>query len=174
MNETRKKIIINELVYWKKNRLLPEHYCDYLLALYDGGEQAEEKRTHPIKDMLPAFFALFCLLLTLYVNYFTKLGFNLQMLLTIFLLFLPAVFLKKGNKQGLYFQSAMACTALIFLLLTERAADAVLPPSSNILYVLLLIHCAIWFFTGRKLNMSFFVYGSVFGALTSAFFYFFK
>ena len=34
MDENRKQIIINEIIYWKKNRMLPEHYCDFLLALY--------------------------------------------------------------------------------------------------------------------------------------------
>ena len=34
MNESRKQIIINEIGYWKKNQILPEQYCDFLLALY--------------------------------------------------------------------------------------------------------------------------------------------
>ena len=39
MNETRKKIIIQEIKYWKKSKLLPEKYCDFLLTLYSGGEE---------------------------------------------------------------------------------------------------------------------------------------
>ena len=41
MNENRKQIIINEIIYWKKNELLPEHYCDFLLALIYRRQRAE-------------------------------------------------------------------------------------------------------------------------------------
>ena len=38
MNPQRKRMIISEIQYWKKNRLLPEHYCDFLITLYAQGE----------------------------------------------------------------------------------------------------------------------------------------
>ena len=41
MNAQRKRIIISEIQYWKKNRLLPEHYCDFLITLYAQGETDE-------------------------------------------------------------------------------------------------------------------------------------
>nr|WP_241254447.1 hypothetical protein [Brevibacillus sp. SYP-B805] len=34
----RKKIIIAEIENWRKNHLLPEHYCIFLLNLYSSGE----------------------------------------------------------------------------------------------------------------------------------------
>ena len=37
MDQQRKAIIIHEIKYWKDNHLLPEHYCDFLLALYTEG-----------------------------------------------------------------------------------------------------------------------------------------
>ena len=37
MDENRKQIIIKEIGYWKNNKLLPEQYCDFLLALYTEG-----------------------------------------------------------------------------------------------------------------------------------------
>ena len=43
MNESRKQIIINEIIYWKKNRMLPEHYCDFLLALYTKGNGLQDQ-----------------------------------------------------------------------------------------------------------------------------------
>lgn len=39
VDEQRKITIINEIRYWKDNHLLPEHYCDFLMALYTEGEQ---------------------------------------------------------------------------------------------------------------------------------------
>lgn len=45
MDQQRKAAIIHEIKYWKDNHLLPEHYCDFLLALYTEG-------TGPVADEL--------------------------------------------------------------------------------------------------------------------------
>src|SRR5690606_36010375 len=39
MSNQRKQIIVNEITFWKQNKLLPEHYCDFLMTLYTEGEQ---------------------------------------------------------------------------------------------------------------------------------------
>src|SRR5690625_2139447 len=39
MSDERTNIIINEIYYWKQHKLLPETYCDYLLALYTKGSR---------------------------------------------------------------------------------------------------------------------------------------
>ncbi|SEN55813.1 hypothetical protein SAMN04488134_101355 [Amphibacillus marinus] len=41
MDKQRKITIINEIHYWRENRLLPSHYCDFLLALYTEGSHSE-------------------------------------------------------------------------------------------------------------------------------------
>ena len=42
MNQQRKRMIISEIKYWKQNKLLPEHYCDFLITLYAQGEDKKE------------------------------------------------------------------------------------------------------------------------------------
>jgi uncharacterized membrane protein YcjF (UPF0283 family) len=42
MNDQRKKIIMAEINYWKQNKLLPEHYCDFLITLYTQGDHDQE------------------------------------------------------------------------------------------------------------------------------------
>jgi hypothetical protein len=42
MDQQRKATIIHEIKYWKDNHLLPEHYCDFLLALYTEGTGSVE------------------------------------------------------------------------------------------------------------------------------------
>lgn len=42
MNAQRKKIIMAEINYWKQNKLLPEHYCDFLITLYTQGDHEQE------------------------------------------------------------------------------------------------------------------------------------
>ncbi len=39
MNDRKKTLIISEIKYWKQNKLLPAHYCDFLIALYAQGEE---------------------------------------------------------------------------------------------------------------------------------------
>lgn len=38
MDKEKNKIIIDEISNWKKNQLLPEKYCNFLLALYTYGK----------------------------------------------------------------------------------------------------------------------------------------
>jgi hypothetical protein len=39
----KRKTVINEIHYWRKNKLLPEHYCDFLLNLYADTEGKTEQ-----------------------------------------------------------------------------------------------------------------------------------
>ncbi|MGD8189045.1 hypothetical protein ACQCN2_03485 [Brevibacillus ginsengisoli] len=48
MSDQKKKIIIAEIENWRKNHLLPEHYCIFLLNLYTEGE-GEHDRQPPKK-----------------------------------------------------------------------------------------------------------------------------
>ncbi|GAB2573182.1 hypothetical protein [Gracilibacillus alcaliphilus] len=45
MKQDRKQIIISEIQHWKENQVLPEQYCDFLLALYSQGEEPTEKES---------------------------------------------------------------------------------------------------------------------------------
>ncbi|UFJ43139.1 hypothetical protein LOK74_11995 [Brevibacillus humidisoli] len=38
MDAQRRKTIVDEINHWRKNQLLPEHYCIFLLNLYTEGE----------------------------------------------------------------------------------------------------------------------------------------
>lgn len=55
MTNPRKKIILNEILFWKQNKLLPEHYCDFLATLYTEGADPEELEPvqHPKQAVLP-------------------------------------------------------------------------------------------------------------------------
>jgi uncharacterized membrane protein (DUF485 family) len=49
MNSQKKEVILNEISFWKKNKLLPEHYCDFLMTLYSEGQEVEENNTAKIR-----------------------------------------------------------------------------------------------------------------------------
>jgi len=46
LNLEKRDIILREIQYWRKNRLLPEQYCDFLTNLYD--DEATLKDSNPI------------------------------------------------------------------------------------------------------------------------------
>jgi hypothetical protein len=46
VNLEKRDIIIKEIQYWRKSRLLPEQYCDFLTNLYD--DEAATKDSNPI------------------------------------------------------------------------------------------------------------------------------
>lgn len=52
MLDDRRQTIIKEIHFWKENKLLPDVYCDYLLALYtqgeDNNEGIEQFKSYPI------------------------------------------------------------------------------------------------------------------------------
>lgn len=69
MDEMRKKIIIQEINSWKESRMLPEQYCNYLLALYGQGEippsksneTASKKKRHLFRGVEWNFFCIYCI-----------------------------------------------------------------------------------------------------------------
>lgn len=52
MNQQRKRIIISEIKYWKHNKLLPAHYCDFLITLYAQGEEGNQQEVKISESIL--------------------------------------------------------------------------------------------------------------------------
>ncbi|WP_231563724.1 hypothetical protein [Anoxybacillus sp. KU2-6(11)] len=85
MEQKRKEIIINEIKYWKQTRLLPEQYCDFLLALYTEGNHNDVDQS---TKQVPTWAVRFTMIMigiflpfALLVIYFTELSFVLQTLI---------------------------------------------------------------------------------------------
>ena len=54
MTKQRKQIIVNEIAFWKQNKMLPDHYCDFLTSLYTGGAIEQTERTIDVKQSILA------------------------------------------------------------------------------------------------------------------------
>ncbi len=96
MNKEKKEIIIKEIQYWKGNKLLPDTYCDFLLALYTEGNHYDENNVSaPAKKIgkhhIWTSFVFLLFLVSALVTYFTELSFVLQTVTTGFLLFASIV-----------------------------------------------------------------------------------
>lgn len=80
MDRERKNIIIQEIHFWKENKMLPEHYCNYLLALYTKGENdPQEKKRSSYYNQRHTWISIGLLLMIivmLFVTYLDKVFFH--------------------------------------------------------------------------------------------------
>ncbi|RDI43991.1 hypothetical protein [Falsibacillus pallidus] len=170
MDSKRKEIIMNEIDFWKKNNMLPSHYCDFLLALYSEGNQSapmnEEgshrgfKKKTAWKQAVFYLFLLIILAASVFVIYFTELSILLQTaILTFFvvLLFVSGIYyINKGKSRLLIFAAA----AVEILLATVDIVSEIFHNDPYWLYTTLFLNCAGWLIAGKGLrNISFLVSG---------------
>lgn len=91
MRKERKEIVIREIKHWRKSKLLPEHYCDFLLTLYMEGEGAEETSFFKKFTLIPLIMVYAMFLLTVLIFYFTQ--FPLLLQIGIAIIFAVAIFM---------------------------------------------------------------------------------
>lgn len=170
LNSSRKEVIIKEILYWKEHKMLPDHYCDYLLALYSEGELENTKGNRKSKVSMNKF-SLFLVLISLFlvvslfVIYFTELAFVLQtMILTsfvVFLLILGIYYFKKEFWYYIFFIGA----AFLFLLLSVHIVEQLFSNNSKAIYTTLFFNCVAWLITGWRLKLLFFIISGGIGIL---------
>lgn len=167
MKENRKEIIVKEIHYWKKTKLLPEQYCNFLLALYTEGEQINGKEAGKRSfnwSILFTYFPLLLIPIGIFI-YFTELSFFLQTTLYGFLVLFGSVtsfyFFRKTN----YFFIPMISTALLVLLCSVDIVTYLFPNSQESLYSIIFLNCVAWFVIGRKAKLLYFMISSVLGIL---------
>ncbi|GGN96692.1 hypothetical protein [Saccharibacillus kuerlensis] len=61
MEREKKRVIIMEIENWRKSKLLPEHYCDFLLNLYDDEVTQKNKSTLSVNALQQGNFKLWAL-----------------------------------------------------------------------------------------------------------------
>ncbi len=159
----RKKIIIQEIKYWKKSRLLPEQYCNFLLSLYSEGEETGYKKAEQEKNKIKLLSLMMTILavalfgLTFLVIYFTDFSPFLQTGLVIFfsaILFLMAAQSKRFNNQmivHLYILLGM----LILFFATIHSIGFLFPNSKIAITGAVIISCLVWLLIGKKYNLKY-------------------
>ncbi|WP_163539608.1 hypothetical protein [Gracilibacillus sp. YIM 98692] len=90
--EDKKKVIVEEIKYWKKHQLLPSTYCDFLIALYTEGEDGEGNHNNSAYYLIYYFISALSLLIPFIlfsigegmlihtIGVFTLVGWNLCMI----------------------------------------------------------------------------------------------
>ncbi|MCC5801536.1 hypothetical protein [Rossellomorea vietnamensis] len=170
IKNSKKETIIHEILLWKQTKMLPEQYCDYLLALYTEGtgiddRAAESQKKHILKDFL---LSISSILISLFVIYFTELSIVLQTaILASFVGLLMGVgiyYTKKQFSPLLLFASAACILLLSSMELTERIFEG----DSFPLYITLFLNCFIWIGAGVKWKVNYFTLAGSVGAVLVA------
>ncbi|RTR35301.1 hypothetical protein EKG37_05335 [Robertmurraya yapensis] len=156
MDENRKKVIVTEILYWKQNKMLPEQYCDYLLALYTEGNQPVEQGKSKTKLAKYNMMPLLLIPVFVFLLYFTELSFDLQMGLSSIILLSGVAFTVYFFKKGMAFQISLVITALLLLLFSVELIVHFFPEGVFILYIVLLGNCLLWLLAGKKFKLMYF------------------
>lgn len=170
MDENRKNIIVKEILYWKDNKMLPEQYCNYLLALYTEGNPSESLKSEGQgpKRANKGFLFLTLIPLSVLILYFTELSFDLQIALSILSILVGIGITYYFFKKGFQFQLSLVITALILLLLTVELTVYFFPDMPQILYLTVLGNCVMWIFVGKKLKLLYFLISGYLGIIVLA------
>lgn len=175
----KKQIIISEIRYWKSNKLLPEHYCDFLITLYSQGEETDEDaeqqsstlqverrklRTKQVMILLISLLLAGAASVAMFVltEYPTITLLVAAVLAVIFLALVSGkTFIKKGFAPFLYISMAF-----LLLMMSLKIWTAFFNGDTTLLIGLLVLNCGLWLFTGRVLKLLYFTISGALGLLT--------
>lgn len=173
MNPQRKRMIISEIKYWKQNKLLPEHYCDFLITLYAQGEDEKEvKATEAIfikeKKKLNRTIIMFSILAIIVSGgmfVFTQYpGLTLILTAVVSFSFLLLTMRKSTIQMGVApFLYILA--SLMLLLMSLKLWVVFFQGHTILLNGLLILNCVLWLFAGRKLKLQYFTISGAAGLL---------
>jgi hypothetical protein len=169
MNEQRREIIVREIEYWKRSRLLPEQYCDYLLALYTEGEYKKSpsdifrSRQRMIIRFLLA--VLICLLLpaSVLVIYFTELSFVLQMPLLFLFFFICIIVAWMWKRKGNIVHIPLISGAFIFLLASIEVGEYYFPKQKAVTASIVFVNCLLWILVGKRFRFLYLFISGIIG-----------
>ncbi|KAA0966082.1 hypothetical protein FQ087_07490 [Sporosarcina sp. ANT_H38] len=173
MNPQRKRMIISEIKYWKQNKLLPEHYCDFLITLYAQGEEEEEvKAIEAIlvkekKKLKRTVIMLSILAIIVSGGMFVFIqypGLTLVLTAAVSLSFLLLTLRKSTSQMGVApFLYILA--SFMLLLMSLKLWDVFFEGHTMLLIGLLILNCALWLFAGRMLKLQYFSISGAAGLL---------
>ena len=173
MNDNRKKIIISEIKYWKEKKLLPPHYCDFLIMLYARGDEIEEeevKVSHSIlskekkkQNAVPIVVLVLAALLSVGLLMFDNYPILLLGLSAIcVLIFLLYPMFNIAIRKSTIFPFVYISSAMLLLVMSLKLWTTFFYEFPFLLIGLLILNCSLWLFAGRYLKLLYFtISGSV-------------
>lgn len=176
MSNQRKQIIVNEITFWKQNKLLPEHYCDFLMTLYTEGQYSEEQEKQFAKEAvlkksvnkMPLYILLLVVgaaTLSYGLFNFTSIPWLMPVITIICALGLMVgafVVLRKNKVLAPVLQIA---AALLIFMASIQVSQAFFTNNDVVLYILLCVNCALWLASGLWLKAVYFVLAGSIGLI---------
>lgn len=174
MENPRKKIIINEILFWKQNKLLPEHYCDFLMTLYSEGEELQfqdelsHKKSVKAKDKrnklaIAILISLVALLLFSLLFVITQYFFVTAIIAGIVAVIFMIYSYKFAKKYDLLAPLLQVAAALLIFGISVKISLVYFENNNVVLYSLLIANCLMWTITGIKLKLHYFTISGVLG-----------
>ncbi|MEC3883135.1 hypothetical protein VKA52_05255 [Halobacillus sp. HZG1] len=166
MKHERTQTIVDEIRYWKQNRLLPDEYCNFLLALYTKGEnQGNNESSGALSLGFYMFVTVNALLLPLsfLVIYFTEMGIIMQtVVLSSFVMGVWINVRWLQYKQPDWLFIPLLNGALILLLMTVHLNQQIIGSLFSF-YITLSLHLILWVFLGWLWKVKTLFYSGIMG-----------
>ncbi|QTC43535.1 hypothetical protein I7V34_09990 [Bacillus sp. V3] len=165
----REAVIINEIKFWKQNNMLPDQYCDYLLALYTNGsehipESTENKGTRNL-HIIAIIISVSIISISLFVIYFTELSVVLQTaILTGFVVLLFGI-RNYYTKKKISSSFIRIAAAFLLLLISLDITEPLFGDSPYMTYAVLFLNCFLWVGWGLKRKLHYFTLSGALGML---------
>ncbi|MDW0108970.1 hypothetical protein [Sporosarcina aquimarina] len=175
MNSQRKRIIISEIQYWKKNKLLPEHYCDFLITLYAQGEIEEAENLKNEKGILESGRSKDVRKMIVYT--FLTIAFSSMLIMfneypviiigaaSLFVLILLVKLMLTKEFQKAVIPFTYIITAFMLLGISLKVWFTFFEGENMMLFGILMLNSILWLFAGRLLQLLYFTISGAAGLL---------
>ena len=174
MNQQRKRIIISEIKYWKHNKLLPAHYCDFLITLYARGEEGNQQEVKVSESILVkekkrlnrTIFLLTLLAIVVSGGMFVITqypGVTMALAAVLAVVFLLSTLRKKANAALAPFLYIIV--SFMLLIMSLKLWFVFFDGHTMLLLGLLMLNCSLWLFAGRLLKLLYFTISGTAGLL---------
>lgn len=176
MPNPRKKIIMNEILFWKQNKLLPDHYCDFLMTLYSEGSEveleeeishkksikAQEKNKKLLLSLTAVLLSFVLMAILFYVSALIWLVAGAVAAIAIFMLIWAY---RWSAKKNMLAPILHVSSALLIFSLCVKVWSEYFPENPLLLLGLLIMNCLLWVFTGFKFKLYYFIVSGIVGLI---------
>lgn len=180
MSVQRKQIIINEIAFWKKNKLLPEHYCDFLTALYAQGEGEEKENSSKAVlskekknySFLYILFGLITGILVISLIFITTAAFIPIIISGIAVCTFLYIAIKLANTKSVITPILFVFSALLLLGVSFKVWNVHYVDYPSVLIGLIIGNCLLWLVSGLLLRLVYFSISGIVGIALILFYIF--
>ena len=171
MNPQRKRMIISEIKYWKENKLLPEHYCDFLITLYTQGENEikivegvllkEKKKLNRTIIVLTMLTTLISVCMFVFIHHPIL---TLSLAAFVIFLFLLST-LRKSTVQMRITPLLYILASFLLLFMSLKLWMVFFDGNRMLLIGLLILNCSLWLIAGRLHKLAYLTISGIVGLL---------